>query len=1005
MKDFFRSTCRNSWVEAIFLTLSFLITFPVFAQVIQDPNLDQVPEELREKIRLGNTGNPLQSSVITIDNWDNYALGIDFAESTVAAHPGNPAWFFTAYNINETHHTENGLDWNKNNPVWTGMAGDPVVAYDSIGNLYYINLFGSPVSGAKVVRSETNGQTWETPVLAATGTDKCWIACDQTNGPYANSVYVCMSNNNTGYFARSTDHGQSFENTVNFTTENLPGMSVCVGPYLNITGGSVYVVTNSGDPFASTYTFYRSVNGGVSFTQMSSQQFAGYVGTDVSGRSSVEGMRTRPYPFIIADNSYGTYRGRLYCVYASNDPPGDGHRPDIWCRFSTNSGTTWSDAIRVNDDVTPESNHQWHPAIWCDKQTGRLYIQWMDTRDTPTHDSAFIYGTWSDDGGNTFKTNQKISNKKMKIDCPSCGGSGTPRYQGDYNGIVSNKKVSLAGWTDFRNGTFMSATSYFPDFSMALDKTLDSLYAPSDSTEITISIPGTKLYSDTVLFSATVTPVPSQGSLIVSFPDGDRLLTFPGSTTARIKVSGEVPLGYYTVVLQANGPNGTPVHVRELILKIQSTEYIWVSANAIPPSVCPGSSSQLIANAQGGTGPYSYSWIPATGLSNPYIQNPVASPTVTTTYHVSVSDTGGHSAVDSVLVSVINAPSTPGPIIGQDSICRDSTVIFSISAVPAATSYSWTVPAGSVIIGGQNTQSIEVKWGTPTGIVSVIAGNSCGNSNPSVKLVAMIEMPAVPGPVIGPDTVCQSEVSIYSVDPVSGAKGYFWTIPEGSVISVGQNTNSITIIPGQISGNISVYCDNDCGESDPVTKFLEIDALPGTAGNIAGQDTVCPNHSGFNYSVADIPNTETYIWVLPSGAYITSGDSTRSIMVNFNPYAVTGSLSVHGLNACGTGTSSSKTIIVKDCVGIEESGHEADVTVFPNPSTDILNVRICGMNGRPEIVLMNMNGLILFRKATENTGHETTEKIDVSAFPGGVYMLKVINDSRVIIKKIILSGK
>ena len=389
------------------------------------------------------------------------------------------------------------------------MAGDPVVAYDSIGNLFYINMYGDPILGAKAVRSSTNGLAWETPVIAASGNDKCWLACDQTNGPFSNYVYVCMSNNGTGYFSRSRDHGQTFENTINFPNQTVPGMSVCVGPYNYVQGGSVIVVTNSGDAFASTYTFYRSLNGGSSFTLMSSQQFSGYVGANVNGRNSVEGMRTRPYPYIAADNSYGPNRGRLYCVYATNDPPGNGYKPDVWCRYSTNGGTTWSAAVRVNDDVNPQSNHQYHPAIWCDKSTGKLYVQWMDTRDTPTHDSAYIYGTFSDDGGMSFKTNQRISNQKMKIDCPSCGGSGTPRYQGDYNGIVSNKKGAMAGWTDFRNGTFMSVTSYFPDFAMALDKTADSLFAPSDSIDVVVSVPGVKLYADTVLLSGSVTPSPA----------------------------------------------------------------------------------------------------------------------------------------------------------------------------------------------------------------------------------------------------------------------------------------------------------------------------------------------------------------------------------------------------------------------------------------------------------------------------------------------------------------
>ncbi len=53
-------------------------------------------------------------------------------------------------------------------------------------------------------------------------------------------------------------------------------------------------------------------------------------------------MRTRPYPFLTADNSNGPYRGRLYLTYAKNTPDGSGNKPDINLRYSTDFGTTWS---------------------------------------------------------------------------------------------------------------------------------------------------------------------------------------------------------------------------------------------------------------------------------------------------------------------------------------------------------------------------------------------------------------------------------------------------------------------------------------------------------------------------------------------------------------------------------------------------------------------------------------------------------------------------------------
>ncbi|MFZ4521494.1 MAG: T9SS type A sorting domain-containing protein [Bacteroidales bacterium] len=480
-----------------------------------------------------------------------------------------PKWFFTAYNTNGTYHTENGIDWATNNPSFGAtMRGDPVVAFDSLGNLFYENMYGSTILGCKVIASANNGVTWGTSVTAIAGVDKNWIACDQTAGPYANYVYTTMTNSSAGNFARSTNHGVSFTSTFAPTTQALPGMMVCVGPQGNIQGGAVYVVTNSGSSFSATYTFYRSNDGGATFVQRSSVQWPNYVGTDVGGRNSVQNMRTRPYPMIAADNSYGPNRGKLYCVYASNTPSGSGNKPDIFCRTSADGGATWGNAIQVNDDANTQTNHQWHPSVWCDKETGRLYVMWMDTRDTPTSDSAMIYASYSANGGASFVANQKISNAKMKIDCSTCGGGGTPRYQGDYNGIVSNKKGSMVGWTDFRQGTFQSMTAYFPDFAMSLDHTTHTLYTHIDSATFQVSIPAVKLYSDTVLLSTTITPTPASGSITVSYPSGNAMATFPATKPVRVKLWGNVTAGTYTATFYAAGPNGTPVHKRTATITV-----------------------------------------------------------------------------------------------------------------------------------------------------------------------------------------------------------------------------------------------------------------------------------------------------------------------------------------------------------------------------------------------------------------------------------------------------
>ena len=564
----FRSLIKVSNLLKILSLFIFLgLSYTILGQV-DDPREDGIPPGMYD-----NLPPTIQSpnAVITVGDYDNFNLGTDFAECHISANPNNPLQFFCAYNINGTHHTENGYDWARSYPSFgSSPRGDPVTAYDSLGNLYYENMYGS-ISGTKVIKSTNNGQAWQPWVYANSGNDKNWIAADQTGGPYTNYLYVAMSRSGGVNMKRSTNLGASFVQSQIVSINRLPGTMPCVGPNGSIPGGTVYWVINSGSVVASTYVFYKSTNGGASYSFVSAQYFSGYLGTYVNGRNSIHGMRLRPYPFIVADNSYGAYRGRLYCVYATNNPAGNGNKSDVYCRYSDNGGTTWSSGVIVNDDANSQNNYQFQPAVWVEKTSGRVYIQFMDTRDTPTTDSAMIYATHSDNGGVSFVTNQQISNQKMRINCPTCGGGGNPRYQGDYTSITSNSKTSMPNWTDFRNGSFGSYVAYYPDFGMRVTPSFDSLNANTGSVNYRFWIPSVKNYSDVTTFSATYSPTPGTGTLAITFPNGNTLPAPPQSKPMRVTATGGVQTGLYTITVTGKGSNGTPVHKRTVTVYVSPT--------------------------------------------------------------------------------------------------------------------------------------------------------------------------------------------------------------------------------------------------------------------------------------------------------------------------------------------------------------------------------------------------------------------------------------------------
>ncbi len=559
--------------------------------IFQAQDASQIDDDVSDRWKIRNSAyeysyTPLPQPMVVVttpDGFDNFDMGIDNAESSIAVHPVNHTWFATGWNgvgfVPATHHTETGHDpWLVNNPSLPGTLGDPWMAYDSLGNLFYINMNGSQ-TGTWIVKSTDNGLTWGPAVAGCHGFDRENIACDQTGGPYANYVYCGETISAAGgaSFYRSTDNGASFQSMTTLSPHRLPGFMICVGPNGGTQGGAVYGVTYdySGSITNQTYYFHRSDDGGATWNNnISSIPGIGVSGIHGgSGRGSINGARTRAYPMIAADNSYGPYRGRLYCVWANNPGGVSGLNSEIYMKYSTDLGVSWSSTITVNDNPGTTSD-EWFPAVWCDKKDGKLYVKWYSTQENPATFQTNVYAAYSTTGGTTFTPSTKVSNQSFPYpNVGPCAGCVT-NYRGDYDGIVSNGKTSMSAWFDGRNATWGSYSGYFPDFAMKVSTDSVQMNGINDSQFVFVSIPAVKLYTDTALFSATVSPVPGTGTLQFTFLNStsstvqNSLVTFPDSLRLRIMATGGVPTGFYNVTVTGNGPNGTPVHVRTFTVNV-----------------------------------------------------------------------------------------------------------------------------------------------------------------------------------------------------------------------------------------------------------------------------------------------------------------------------------------------------------------------------------------------------------------------------------------------------
>jgi hypothetical protein len=137
-------------------------------------------------------------------------------------------------------------------------------------------------------------------------------------------------------------------------------------------------------------------------------------------------------------------------------------------------------------------------------------------------------------------------------------------------------------------------------------------------------------------------------------------------------------------------------------------------------------------------------------------------------------------------------------------------------------------------------------------------------------------------------------------------------VPTGASIIAGNNTNTITVYYGTsaVSGNVSVYGVNGCGNGASSSVAVTVNPLPANASSIVGNTTVCAGNSSVIYFVSSITNASNYSWSLPNGFSIITGYNTNAIQVSVSPTASSGTISVYGNNGCGNGSSSSINVTV-----------------------------------------------------------------------------------------------
>ena len=134
----------------------------------------------------------------------------------------------------------------------------------------------------------------------------------------------------------------------------------------------------------------------------------------------------------------------LWVAIPNDNPEDDG---DVFIVSSTDRGETWSRRKKVNDDDT--DHFQFFPELTVDPN-GTLHAMWGDLRDDPNEVSYHIYYASSEDGGNSWSVNSRVTDFPSNPNRAFPGG----RFIGDYFAIAATDEDVYMVWADSRLGEF-----------------------------------------------------------------------------------------------------------------------------------------------------------------------------------------------------------------------------------------------------------------------------------------------------------------------------------------------------------------------------------------------------------------------------------------------------------------------------------------------------------------------------------------------------------------------
>ncbi len=400
-----------------------------------------------------------------------------------------------------------------------------------------------------------------------------------------------------------------------------------------------------------------------------------------------------------------------------------------------------------------------------------------------------------------------------------------------------------------------------------------------------LPIAGEKDYQSGYAITADIVPLSGQtlksDSLFVIFKTNARdwdtinFVNVSGDTyNAVIPVNaGETMVSYYLFAADNSGRRECHPFIGKPDPHTFTIEYngdLSVNPAAVPARICSGNSTQLYANATGGSGTYSYSWTSDPAGFTSLLANPAVSPSVTTRYTVVVND-GTNTISGNVTVTVDPLPTAV--ISGSATICAGSSANLSV-ALTGTAPWSITYTDGTTpltisgISGTPATISVS-PTSTKTYRLTAVSDSRCtGTSYTGSALVTVNPLPTV---YAGADrsipygtSTAINDATASGVAPLS----YSWT-PAISFVNASLLNPVTRNLTASDTYTLTVTDGNSCTNSDQMT--ITVTGSPLAVNPVASSLTICSGSPvQLNANATGGSGTYSYSWTSEPAGF-TSG--------------------------------------------------------------------------------------------------------------------------------------